>query len=165
MAALLRAGRAIAENVAAALLAAMFAAFMLQIVSRYVLNNPLGWTLEVCLTTWLWLVLWGGGLILQERDHVRFDIIYQNVRPGTRRAFAVLSALTLVVAMAVSLPASLDYITFYEIKSSSILGIRLDYVFSVYAVFSVALIARYALRTWHLLRGADIDALDRGDPP
>ena len=165
MAALARAGRAIAENVAAALLAAMFAAFMLQIVSRYVLNNPLGWTLEVCLTTWLWLVLWGGGLILQERDHVRFDIVYQSVRPGVRRVFAVLSAITLVIAMAVSLPASLDYITFYEIKSSSILGIRLDYVFSVYAVFSAALIFRYALRTWHLLRGGDIDALDRGDPP
>lgn len=165
MAALARAMRAIAENVAAALLAAMFAAFMLQIVSRYVLNNPLGWTLEVCLTTWLWLVLWGGGLILNERDHVRFDIIYQYVRPGTRRVFAILSALTLVAAMAVSLPASLDYITFYEIKSSSILGIRLDIVFSVYAVFAVALIVRYLIRAWHLARGADIEALDEGRAP
>jgi len=165
MAALSRAVRVIAENVAAALLAVMFAAFMLQIVSRYVLNNPLGWTLEVCLTAWLWLVLWGGGMILQERDHVRFDILYQSVRPGARRVFAILSAVTLVIAMAAALPASLDYVTFYEIKSSSTLGIRLDFVFSVYAVFAVALIVRYALRTWHLLRGADIEALDRGDPP
>lgn len=165
MAALLRAGRAIAENVAAALLAVMFAAFILQIVTRYVLNNPLGWTLEVCLTAWLWLVLWGGGLILQERDHVRFDIIYQSVRPGVRRVFAILSALALVIAMAASLPASLDYITFYEIKSSSTLGIRLDYVFSVYAIFSIALIIRYALRSWQLVRGADVDRLDRGEAP
>lgn len=164
MAALARMVRAIAENVAAALLAAMFAAFMLQIVTRYVLNNPLGWTLEVCLTTWLWLVLWGGGLILTERDHVRFDILYQMVRPGVRRVFALISALALIAAIAAALPASWDYITFYEIKSSSTLGIRLDYVFSVYAIFSVALIVRYAIRAWRLVRGDDIEALDSGRP-
>jgi TRAP-type C4-dicarboxylate transport system permease small subunit len=157
--------RAVAENVAAALLAAMFIAFMLQIVSRYVLNNPLGWTLEVCLTTWLWLVLWGGGTILQERDHVRFDILYQAVRPPVRRAFAVISALALIAAIASALPASLDYITFYAIKSSSTLGIRLDYVFSIYAIFSAALVLRYAARLWHLLRGADVEALDQGKVP
>lgn len=162
MAALSRAARVIAENVAAAMLAVMFCAFMLQIITRYVLNNPLGWTLEVCLTAWLWLVLWGGGLILQERDHVRFDILYQGVRPGIRRIFAIVSALALIAAVATALPASLDYITFYEIKSSSTLGIRLDYVFSVYAIFSVALIVRYAVRLWHLLRGADVDKLDQG---
>lgn len=165
MAALSRAVRVFAENVAAALLAVMFAAFMLQIISRYVLNDPLGWTLEVCLTAWLWLVLWGGGLILQERDHVRFDILYQGVRPGVRRAFAIIAAMAMIAAIAAALPASLDYITFYEIKSSSTLGIRLDYVFSVYAIFAVALILRYALRLWHLLRGADIEALDRGETP
>jgi C4-dicarboxylate transporter DctQ subunit len=162
MAALARIGRAIAENVAAALLAAMFAAFMLQIVSRYVLNNPLGWTLEVCLTTWLWLVLWGGGLILNERDHVRFDILYQAVRPGVRRVFALISAAALIAAIAAALPAAWDYITFYEIKSSSTLGIRLDYVFSVYAIFSVGIILRYALRAWRLLRGDDVAKLDDG---
>ncbi len=36
--------------------------FILQIVTRYVINHPLGWTLEACLTLWLWLVFWGGGL-------------------------------------------------------------------------------------------------------
>ena len=165
MAALSRAARAFADNVAAGILAVMFAAFMLQIVSRYVLNNPLGWTLEVCLTAWLWLVLWGGGLILQERDHVRFDILYQAVRPGVRRVFAIIAAIAMIAAIAGALPASLDYITFYEIKSSSTLGIRLDYVFSVYAVFSIALIARYAMRLWHLLRGADVAKLDQDGTP
>ena len=37
--------RARADNVAAGILAVMFAAFLLQIVTRYVFNNPLGWTL------------------------------------------------------------------------------------------------------------------------
>ena len=47
-----------ADYVAVGLLTAMFLSFLLQIFSRYVLVNPLGWTLEACLVTWLWLVFW-----------------------------------------------------------------------------------------------------------
>ena len=65
-----------ADDVSAALLAAMFAAFILQIFTRYVMNNPLSWTQEVCVTTWLWLVLWGSAFSLNEHDQVRFDVLY-----------------------------------------------------------------------------------------
>jgi TRAP-type C4-dicarboxylate transport system permease small subunit len=148
--------RARADNVSAALLAGLFAAFILQIVTRYVLNNPLSWTHEVCVTAWLWLVLWGSAFSLREHDQVRFDLIYQMVNPRTRRWFAIVSAAALFAGFAASLPASIDYITFYRIKRSPSLGIRLDVVFSVYAVFAVAVIVRSAWEMWRLLRGAPL---------
>ena len=52
-----------AENVAVALLSLMFATFIMQIVFRYVLNRPLGWSEEVIITTWLWTVLWGAAFV------------------------------------------------------------------------------------------------------
>ena len=55
-----------AENVAVALLSVMFATFIVQIFARYVLNNPVGWSEEVIITTWLWTVLWGAAFILRE---------------------------------------------------------------------------------------------------
>jgi len=45
-----------AENVAAGLLAVMFSAFIVQIVFRYLFNFPIGWTGELTVVTWLWLV-------------------------------------------------------------------------------------------------------------
>ena len=42
-----------AENVLVALLSIMFVTFIIQIFFRYVLNNPVGWTEEVIVTTWL----------------------------------------------------------------------------------------------------------------
>ncbi|TPL82638.1 TRAP transporter small permease, partial [Mesorhizobium sp. B2-3-13] len=66
MSATIRWLQARADNVAVALLAAMFIAFILQIFTRYVINDPLGWTLEVCLTTWLWLVFWSSAFVLTE---------------------------------------------------------------------------------------------------
>jgi C4-dicarboxylate transporter DctQ subunit len=145
--------KARADNVSAALLAAMFAAFVLQIFTRYVMNNPLSWTQEVCLTTWLWLVLWGSAFSLTERDQVRFDVLYHWVGYRTRRWFAIASAIALFAGFAASFPASLDYILFYKIKKSPTLGIRLDIVFSVYAVFAAAVIIRSGHEAWRLLRG------------
>ena len=152
--------RARAENVAVLLLTAMFLAFVVQIFTRYVMNNPLGWTLEACLTTWLWLVFWGAAFILDDRDHVRFDVLYLWVGARMRRIFALVSALAILAGFAASFPASLDYITFYSIKSSSTLRIRLDIVFSVYAIFAVAVIVRYALRAIALARGEPLDTID-----
>lgn len=149
--------KARADDIAAALLAAMFIAFLLQIVTRYVFNNPLGWTQEVCVTTWLWLVFWGSAFVVRDGDEVRFDLLYHSVSAGMQRKFALVSAVALTAGFAASFPASLDYITFYKIKKSAMLGIRLDVVFSVYALFALAVIVRGALQIVHILRGGAIE--------
>ena len=64
------------EFIAAALLAAMFLTFLIQIFSRYVMLTPFGWTLELCLILWVWIVFFGNAFIVTERDHVTFDIFY-----------------------------------------------------------------------------------------
>ena len=74
-----------AENVAAALLAVMFLAFIVQIVFRYLLNFPIGWTSELSIITWLWLILWGAAFVVRESDEIRFDLIYGSVGPRARR--------------------------------------------------------------------------------
>ena len=60
-----------AENVAAGLLAVMFAAFIVQIAFRYLFNFPIGWTSELTVVCWLWLVLWGAAFVLKEREEIR----------------------------------------------------------------------------------------------
>ena len=147
--------RARAENVAAMLFAAMFLSFMIQVVSRYVLNDPYGWTIEASLIAWLWIVFWCSGFLLNNRDHVRFDVLYGWVSPGTRRVFALISVVAIVLGFAVSLPANYDFVTFMKIERSGTLGIRLDYIFSVYIIFAVAVLVRYALYTYQIARGRD----------
>jgi C4-dicarboxylate transporter, DctQ subunit len=149
-----------ADNVAVGLLTVMFVSFILQIVSRYALDYPLGWTLELCLTTWLWGVFWGSAFCLADRDHVKFDILYLSGGPRIRRTLALVSAIAILVGFVAALPATFDYITFYKIKKSAVLHIRLDYVFSVYGIFAVAVIVRYALRAIRILRGRSPDPFD-----
>ena len=65
--------------------------FIIQIFFRYVLNDPIGWTEEVIVTTWLWTVLWGAAFILGEAEEIRFDIIYSNISEGVKRIFTVIT--------------------------------------------------------------------------
>lgn len=144
-----------ADGVAAGMLAVMFVIFIAQIAARYIFNLPVGWTVEACLTLWLWLVLWGAAFCLGDKDHVKFDLLYQTASPHKRRIFAAASALAMVVGLVVALPDSWDYVTFYKIKKSATLRIPLNYVFSIYIFFCLALIARYAWGLAQILRGRD----------
>src|SRR3954462_2626568 len=82
-----------AENIAAGLLAAMFLAFVIQIVFRYVFNFPVGWTSELTVAPWLWLVLFGSAFVLSEHEEIRFDLLYSSVGPRVRAGMAIVSAL------------------------------------------------------------------------
>lgn len=142
-----------AENFSAALLLTMFVLFILQIVARYVFNYPLGWTEETSVLCWIWCTLWGAGFVVRERDEVRFDIIYSAVSENTRRIFTIITGIVAVVLFSAALPAVYSYVTFLKVEKSAYLGIRLDYLYSIYVIFSVAVIVRYAALTWFAIRG------------
>jgi len=142
-----------AENFAAALLAAMFLCFVIQVVFRYVLNFPVGWTVEVCTITWLWVVLWGSCFVVKEPEEIRFDILYGSVRPAVRRVFRAITASVLVAIYAISFPAVFGYVRFMKVEHSSYLGIRFDYLFSIYIIFAIAMMFRYGRVAWQSLSG------------
>ena len=149
-----------AENIAAGLLAVMFVAFIVQIVFRYFLNFPIGWTSELSVIAWLWLVLWGAAFVVKESEEIRFDLVYGAVGPRTRRVMGIITALSIVSLYAASLPATLKYVGFMKVEKTSYLKIPFDWLYSIYVLFLVAVIVRYLWLLWHLLRGKDPAALD-----
>jgi TRAP-type C4-dicarboxylate transport system permease small subunit len=149
-----------AENVAAAMLAVMFLAFIIQIFFRYVANFPVGWTQELSVILWLWLVLFGAAFVVREREEIRFDIIYGGVGPKARRIMCVITALALVALYGTSLPAVVDYVTFMKVEKTAYLKIRFDWLYSIYVVFVVAVIIRYLWLAWQALRGVAPEEFD-----
>ena len=142
-----------AEDVLVALLSIMFATFIIQIFFRYVLNNPVGWTEEVIVTTWLWTVLWGAAFILSEAEEIRFDIIYSNISENVRRIFTISTGVILVLMYGISLPATYKYVAFMRVEHSAYLRVPIDVMYSIYVIFAVACIGRYGFLVYHAIRG------------
>lgn len=149
-----------AENIAAGMLAAMFVAFILQIVFRYFFNFPIGWTSELSVIAWLWLVLWGAAFVAKESEEIRFDLVYGAVGAHTRRVMGIITGLSIVLLYAASLPATVKYVAFMKVEKTSYLKIPFDWLFSIYVLFLVAVIVRYLWILSHLLRGRDPEAPD-----
>ncbi|MCS7268292.1 MAG: TRAP transporter small permease subunit [Geminicoccaceae bacterium] len=153
--------RGAADALVGLLLAALFGTFVLQIAFRYLLNWPVGWTVEVCLTLWLWLVLLGAALCVPDREHVRFDALEQRLSPRARRIAGIFVAGALLAGFLAVLGPSWDYVTFYRIKRSATLRIPLSWVFSVFLIFALALVLRQLWTIARLLRTPVSD----GAPP
>ena len=142
-----------AEDVAAAMLAVMFAAFVVQIVFRYFFNFPIGWTSELTVILWLWLVLWGAAFVVGESEEIRFDLLSGAADRRTRIGMGIAAGAALVILYAASLPATYQYVAFMKVERTSYLKIRFDWLFSIYLVFLIAVLARYLWRLSRLARG------------
>jgi TRAP-type C4-dicarboxylate transport system permease small subunit len=149
-----------AESVVAGLLGIMFVSFVIQIVFRYFFNFPIGWTSELSVVTWLYMVLLGSAFWLKESEEIRFDLVSGSLGPRGRRVVGVLVAAATVALFAMALPATIKYVAFMKVESTSYLKIRLDILYSVYVLFAVAVVVRYLWALWSLVRGAEIAAKD-----
>lgn len=149
-----------AENLLALMLGAMFLVFLIQIVFRYLLNLPIGWTHEISVLLWVWIVLFGAGFVLREREEIRFDILYGAVGPRLRRAMAAVTATALIVLYGFSLPAVVDYVSFMKVERTAYLKIPFSWAYAIYVVFAVAVIIRYLWLGLQALRGRDPDPVD-----
>ena len=142
------------EAIAAAMLAAIFLVFMLQIILRY-LFTPAGWTLEFIGILWVWVIFFSCAFVVREQDHVRFDIIYLSSPRKVRLIMSMVAAAAIVVFMIYSFLPTWEYIDWMKIRKTATVRnpftgnkIPLREVFSIYAVFMIALIFRYA---WQFL--------------
>ena len=142
-----------AENVLAALLGVMFAAFMVQIVFRYFFNLPTGWTTELTLITWLWGVLWGAAFVVKESKEIRIDLVTTMVGGRARLVMALIASVAIIILYVTSLPATWSYVTFMKVEKSSYLKIPMNWLYSIYLVFVIAVIVRYLWLLWGLLHG------------
>ena len=148
----------LAEAIAGGMLAAIFLTFLLQIVLRYFFT-PAGWTLELIGILWVWVIFFSCAFVVREQDHVKFDIIYLSVPRRMRQIFALIAAASIFVGMLWTFLPTWDYIEWMKIRKTSTVRnpftgnkIPLRDVFSIYAVFMLAVAARYAWLFVNVLR-------------
>lgn len=161
-----------AEALAAALMAALFLTFVVQVVVRYGARLGLdtvlpvldparyGWTLELCLALWVWLVFWGGAFVVQSRDHVTFDMISSQAGPRTRRVFAALGGIAIGTALLASIEPTWAKFAILRLKKTATLAdlfgdwIRMRHVYAIYMVFLAAVGVRMIWQAVQAVRGS-----------
>ena len=131
----------------------LFVVFIIQIAARFGLNRPLPWTDEVAVILYVWVILWAAAVMVPEREHVVFDLVWNRAGHRTRQVMQIAgNALIGVLALA-GLPASWDYVHFMAREGTPVLNVSFMWVYLPFVLLLAALVLRSALGIWRAVRG------------
>ena len=142
-----------ANAVGGGLFLALFVVFIVQITARFGFNKPLPWTDEAAVILYIWVILWAAAVVVPEREHVVFDLVWNSVGVRARQLMRILGHLLIGGLALVALPANWDYVKFMAREGSPVLEIPLMWVYLSFILLLVALVVRSAWSIWHTFRG------------
>ncbi|MCF8161266.1 MAG: TRAP transporter small permease [Polaromonas sp.] len=146
-----------ANAVGGGLFLALFVVFIVQITARFGFNKPLPWTDEAAVILYIWVILWAAAVVVPEREHVVFDLLWNSVGLRGRQLMRILGHLLIGGLALVALPANWDYVKFMAREGSPVLEIPLMWVYLPFILLLVALVVRSAWSIWHTFRGHGLD--------
>ena len=121
----------VVEYIIAAMAAVLSVVVLLQVIFRYVLNNPLHWTEEMSRFLLVWVVLLGAAIGIKQKSHFSLDIVVKKFPQGVQDAIWLIMHLFLLVLLfdvIVYNGVYLTQITYIQICPA--LGIRMAYEYS-----------------------------------
>lgn len=145
--------RRIAETLGAAMFAAIFLGFLLQITARYVFAWPIGWPDETITILFVWVVFWGGALMVPLERQISFDLLHDALPPRIRRLAGAAALALTGVLFAAAIPVTVDYLVFSHRMRTPVLDVPLSLVYAPVLLFLVSSILRIAFALVRALRG------------
>ena len=136
----------------------LFLTFLAQITARFGFNRPLPWTDELAVVLYIWVIVWAAALMVPEREHVVFDLVWNSVGRPVRRAMRVLGHFMIGALALVALPASWDYVSFMAREKTPVLDISFMAVFMPFLLLLLSLVVRSAWGIWEALRWRGLEA-------
>ena len=134
--------RQIAGWIACAMFAAVFVIFNYKIFTRYFEHDEAVWADEVLVILFIWIIFWAQAFVVREHDQISFDIVVRLLPAQGKRIAALLRNILIGGVFLWALPGSLGYIRFLWREHTPVLNLPLDWVYSCFGIFLVAMIAR-----------------------
>ena len=147
-----------ADVIGGGLFLALFIVFLVQITARFGFNRPLAWTDEGAVILYVWIILWAAAVVVPEREHVVFDLVWNSVSRRTRQVMRIAGNLLVGGLALVAIPASWDYVHFMNREGTPVLGISFMWVFLPFVLLLVALVVRAVWAIVHALRGIGLES-------
>lgn len=154
--------RHIIDRLLAFMMGSILVVFLIQIVARYALKTPMGWTIEYVAIAWLWGIFLGFAFVLREDEMLRIDFLHNAVSPNWRRVFDIVSHSVCALIIAWSIPKSWGYVSFMSIEKTAYMLIPFHIVFAVYIPFAISVVLRSVIAVWKAVKGTSYRSSPQG---
>ena len=147
-----------ANAIGGGLFLTLFIVFVIQVTARFGFDKPMAWTDEAAVILYVWIILWAAAVVVPEREHVRFDLVWNSVGRRTRQAMRIAGNLLVGGLALAAIPACWDYVHFMNREGTPVLGVSFMWVFLPFVLLLVALVVRSAWAIFNACRGIGIEA-------
>lgn len=138
----LRVLSSVCEWISIALFAGLFVTFVAQVVWRYVLRDPLVWTLEAAGILFVTVSLFTAATQLPLREHVGLDLAIGALPRLARKLAVTVSLLLFAAVMILSIPDTVRVLEWMYRERTFALRFNLGHLF----VLAIGFVLIYALR-------------------
>lgn len=121
----------ILESLSGIALLLMVGIILLQVLLRYVFSDGIIWGEEFARIMMITAAVLGAAVAHWHGKHIRFDLIEQMLRPGARRALAVVSELVVCTTATVLTASGWQLAVENEFQESLTLGVSMIYVYAL----------------------------------
>jgi TRAP-type C4-dicarboxylate transport system permease small subunit len=122
------------------LLLTLFISLVLQVILRYVFDNPSPELFEVSQYSFVWLVFLGAALARRHDSHMKFNVLYDKLPRKAQLVCDIIFDGVLTTMMVAVFVSSIDTVFFLKFMKSTVLRISWAYLFSCYPLFIFLLI-------------------------
>jgi TRAP-type C4-dicarboxylate transport system permease small subunit len=111
------------------LLAVIVVASFVQVFTRYVLNNAVVGSEEICRYAFIWMSMLGSSLCVRRWMHPAVTVVTDFMSPGVRKYFHILVNLLILGVVLVLGVSSLRILAATHNQSSAVLEFRMSHVY------------------------------------
>ena len=147
-----------ANAIGGGLFLTLFIVFVIQVIARFGFNKPMAWTDEAAVIVYVWIILWAAAVVVPEREHVAFDLVWNSVGVRGRKAMRIAGNLLVGGLALCAIPATWDYVHFMNREGTPVLGVSFMWVFLPFVLLLIALVVRAALAVRDAVRGIGLEA-------
>jgi len=120
----------------------MYLTFLLAIFYRYILNNPIAWSLELVRISFLWTALLSISFTFKTDSHVKFDLIYNLLDERKKIYLRLVGNIIMLIAFILLIEPTISYFMFVKRTTTSIFRLRYDFVYFPFLVMIFMMIVR-----------------------
>ncbi|MCD8140140.1 MAG: TRAP transporter small permease [Planctomycetaceae bacterium] len=152
--------------VASLLMLVMTGLVLLEVVSRYALNRPLGATQELSVMCMVWIAMLGTATAVKSRSHVSITFLVNALPPLGRRVAGLVSNLVMLALFYLMVSYGWTVVVRGMRQTSTVTGIRHGYVALAIPVCGVlCILYPIDLMLFRCVRGGAVAPEPNEEPP
>ena len=123
----------------------MIITFLVGIFFRYFLNNPLIWTLEVTIISFMWTALLGASYAFRTESHIWFGLFYESGSPKRQLVFRLLGNTIMLITFIILIPSTYQYLSFMHQRPTNVLELPYTVQYGPFLILIIMIVIRVTI--------------------